>query len=218
VVNSFRVLGDSNAAVTLQTPCLRRMPTHDGSRMMRTGWYGRRARRDRMRAKLKEIKEELRRRMHQPIPEQGKWLKQVVTGYFAYHAVLTNGRALMAFRFHIANLWRRTLKKRSQKDQTTWDRITKLTDDWLPKPRILHPLASPTFRRQAPEVGAGCPNRARPDLCGGRSAMSVPTAIEFSLPRDVRRTLRVLGGYPQMAGFCAAARPFYLPRRSAMIG
>ena len=45
-----------------------------------------------MRAKLKEIKEELRRRMHQPIPEQGKWLRQVVTGYFAYHAVPTNGR------------------------------------------------------------------------------------------------------------------------------
>ena len=50
----------------------------------------RKSRRDRMRAKLKEIKEELRRRMHQPIPEQGTWLAQVVRGYFAYHAVPTN--------------------------------------------------------------------------------------------------------------------------------
>ena len=57
----------------------------------------RKSRGDRMRAKLKEIKAELRRRMHQPIPEQGKWLRQVVTGFFAYHAVPTNGRALCAF-------------------------------------------------------------------------------------------------------------------------
>jgi RNA-directed DNA polymerase len=107
----------------------------------------RKSRRDRMRAKIQEVKKELRRRMHQPIPEQGKWLRQVVTGYFAYHAVPTNGHALMAFRFHIANLWRRTLKKRSQKDQTTWDRITKLTDDWLPNPRILHPWPRQRYAR-----------------------------------------------------------------------
>ena len=57
----------------------------------------RRTRRDRMRAKLTEIKEELRRRMHQPIPEQGQWLAQVVRGFFAYHAVPTNFPALRAF-------------------------------------------------------------------------------------------------------------------------
>ena len=53
-----------------------------------------------MRVKLQAIKQELRRRMHQPIPEQGKWLKQVVTGYFNYHAVPTNAPTLTAFRFH----------------------------------------------------------------------------------------------------------------------
>ena len=50
----------------------------------------RKTRRDRMRAKLKAIKEELRRRMHEPIPKQGAWLRQVVRGFFAYHAVPTN--------------------------------------------------------------------------------------------------------------------------------
>jgi RNA-directed DNA polymerase len=40
-----------------------------------------------MRVKLQAIKQELPRRMHQPIPEQGKWLMRVVTGYFNYHAV-----------------------------------------------------------------------------------------------------------------------------------
>ena len=92
-----------------------------------------------MRVKLQAIKQELRRRMHQPIPEQGKWLKQVVTGYFNYHAVPTNGPTLTAFRFHVTNLWRRTLRRRSQKDWTTKERTTRLANDWLPKPRILHP-------------------------------------------------------------------------------
>src|SRR5215472_7824168 len=45
----------------------------------------RKTRRDRMQAKLKEVKEQLRRRRHQPIPEQGKWLRQVVTGHFVYY-------------------------------------------------------------------------------------------------------------------------------------
>ena len=92
-----------------------------------------------MQAKLRMIKEELRRRMHQPIPEQGQWLRQVVRGYFNYHAVPTNARALNVFRHHVTDLWRRTLRRRSQKDRTSWARMTTLADDWLPKPSILHP-------------------------------------------------------------------------------
>ena len=103
-----------------------------------------------MRAKLSEVRDELRRRMHQTIPEQGKWLRQVVTGFFVYHAVPTNGHALVAFRFHVVNLWRRSLKRRSQKDGTTWERITRLADDWLPKPRILHPWPNQRFAVKYP--------------------------------------------------------------------
>ncbi len=77
--------------------------------------------------------------MHQPIPEQGKWLKQVVTGYFAYHAVPTNMSALDAFRHHVERLWLRALRRRSQKDRLSWNRLHKLVNDWLPHPRILHP-------------------------------------------------------------------------------
>ena len=110
----------------------------------------RKTRSDRMRARLKEIKEEMRRRMHQSIPEQGKWLRQVVTGYFAYHAVPTNSRALNAFRHHVTNLWRRSLQRRSQKDRTTWQRITKLVDDFLPEPRILHPWPKARFAVKHP--------------------------------------------------------------------
>ena len=110
----------------------------------------RKSRRDRMRIKLQAIKQELRRRMHQPIPEQGKWLKQVVTGYFNYHAVPTNGPTLNAFRFHVTNLWRRTLRRRSQKDWTTKERATRLANDWLPKPRILHPWPDARFAVRHP--------------------------------------------------------------------
>ena len=105
----------------------------------------RKTRRDRMRAKLKDIKAELRRRMHQPIPTQGLWLKQVVTGHFAYYAVPTNSRALSAFRHYVTDLWRRTLRRRSQKDGFTWERMTKLVDVWLPQPRILHPWPDVRF-------------------------------------------------------------------------
>ncbi len=110
----------------------------------------RKTRRDRMRAKLRELKVEMRRRRHQPIPAQGRWLRQVVRGFFAYHAVSTNGRSLGAFRYHVTNLWRRSLRRRSQKDRTTWARITKLADDWLPRPRILHPWPSQRFAVKHP--------------------------------------------------------------------
>jgi group II intron reverse transcriptase/maturase len=110
----------------------------------------RKTRQDRMRAKLLDLKEEMRRRMHWPISEQGKWLRQVVTGFFNYHAVPTNSRALAAFRFHVITLWRRTLQRRSQKDQKTWDRIAHLTEEWLPKPRILHPWPSVRFAVKHP--------------------------------------------------------------------
>jgi RNA-directed DNA polymerase len=91
----------------------------------------RKTRGDRMRATLKRVKEELRRQMHQPVPDQGRWLRQVVTGHFAYHAVPTNARALGAFRHHVTVLWKRTLARRSQKAHLTWQRIAKLADDWL---------------------------------------------------------------------------------------
>src|SRR3954451_21324979 len=72
---------------------------------MRPGFQlQRESRTDRMRATLRRVKDALRRRMHQPIPVQGRWLTQVVRGYFAYHAVPTNRRALMAFRHHVTDL------------------------------------------------------------------------------------------------------------------
>jgi RNA-directed DNA polymerase len=113
-----------------------------------------------VRARLGAIKEELRRRRHQPIPVQGLWLRRVVTGFFAYHGVPTNGRALAAFRFHVLDLWRRTLRRRSQRDDLTWERVARLADHWLPRPRILHPWPQQRFAARHPrwEPYAGNPH------------------------------------------------------------
>ena len=113
----------------------------------RSGFYQlqRKTRTDRMRAKLLEIKTQMRKRMHASIPEQGKWLRSVVTGFFAYHAVPTNQRALSAFRHHVVELWRKSLRRRSQKTKLTWERMTELVNDWLPTPRVLHPWPEQRF-------------------------------------------------------------------------
>ena len=87
-----------------------------------------------MRAKLHELKEELRRRRHAPIPEQGRWLRRVVAGWYNYHAVPTNIAALSAFQHHVGNLWRRALQRRSQRDCTTWAKMRGIIDRWLPSP------------------------------------------------------------------------------------
>lgn len=105
----------------------------------------RKTRRDRMQARLRAIKEELRRRRHEPIQEQGRWLSQVVRGYFAYHAVPTNARSLVAFRGDVKVLWLRVLRRRSQRDRTTWTRIARLAAEFLPTPRILHPWPNDRF-------------------------------------------------------------------------
>ena len=110
----------------------------------------RKSRRDGMCAKLREIKEGLRHRMHRPIPETGKWLAQIVTGYFAYHAVPTNSPALSAFRYHVLVLWHRQLCRRSQRARVLWTRMTKLADEFLPPPRVLHPWPSVRFAVRHP--------------------------------------------------------------------
>ena len=105
----------------------------------------RKTRRDRMNATLRAIKEELQRRRHQPIPETGTWLAQVVSGYFGYHAVPTNTEAISAFRYHVINLWQRQLGRRSQRARVVWDRMNKLVDEFIPKARVRHPWPSVRF-------------------------------------------------------------------------
>ena len=99
--------------------------------------------------------------------------------------------AHFARRSGVEFLWIRSLRKRSQRDRTTWEKTKKLSEEWLPKPRILHPWPSPALRRQTPKVGAVCGNPAGTVLCGGRAVMCVPPlAIPHSLDEMQREELR----------------------------
>lgn len=95
--------------------------------------------RKRLQAKLDEVKTELARRMHQPVPEIGMWLKSVVDGHLRYYGVPGNGQALALFRYRVGWLWQRALSRRSQKGRVLWTRMRRLIDYWLPPVRIYHP-------------------------------------------------------------------------------
>jgi RNA-directed DNA polymerase len=95
--------------------------------------------RQRLQAKLNEVKAELQRRMHEPIPEQGKWLQAVVRGHIRYYGVPMNQSALAIFRFRVGWLWQRSLSRRSQKGRVPWDRMRRLIARWLPLPVVCHP-------------------------------------------------------------------------------
>ena len=97
----------------------------------------RRTIRKRMRGKLRQIKQQLRERMHDPVPQTGEWLKSAVQGYFNYHAVPGNLDRLKAFRTRVTRLWRRTLLARSQKHRLTATRMYSLETRWLPQPRVI---------------------------------------------------------------------------------
>jgi hypothetical protein len=99
----------------------------------------------RMKAKLQQIKQELRRRMHEPVPLVGAWLKRVVEGYYRYHAVPGNQQAMGRFRTGVCRYWRQVLRRRSQRHPPDWRRVRPLFDGWVPLPRTLHPYPDVRF-------------------------------------------------------------------------
>jgi group II intron reverse transcriptase/maturase len=101
--------------------------------------------RKRLSAKLRELKEELRHRWHQPVAEVGKWLKAVVQGYFNYHAVPGNIDSLDSFRAQVIWRWFRALRRRSQRERMTWVRFRRLVERWIPSAKILHPYPNVRF-------------------------------------------------------------------------
>jgi group II intron reverse transcriptase/maturase len=110
----------------------------------------RRTIRKRMRAKLREIKQQLYQRMHDPVAQTGEWLKSVVQGYFNYQAVPGNTGSLRVYRVRVIRLWRWTLLRRSQKHRLIWTRMHRLAERWVPKPRPLHPYPERRFAASHP--------------------------------------------------------------------
>jgi len=94
----------------------------------------------RLRAKVAEVKTELRRRMHAPIQTTGQWLTTVLTGHYRYYGVPANARPMNQFRYQIVRAWRHVLRRRSQRQRAiNWTRMRRLADRWLPIPQIYHP-------------------------------------------------------------------------------
>ena len=106
--------------------------------------------RKRLRAKLQQVKAELRRRVHDPPTEVGRWLRRVVQGYFNYHAVPFNGPSLWVFRTQVIRQWLRTLRRRSQRSRLSWVRFAPLVRAWIPPVRILHPYPAVRFAARHP--------------------------------------------------------------------
>jgi RNA-directed DNA polymerase len=104
----------------------------------------------RMRAKLASIKQELRRKMHEPVGVVGAWLKRVVEGYYRYFAVPGNISMLSKFRDRLCELWRHVLRRRSQRRKPSWDKLRATFNRWIPRPRILHPYPDVRFDANHP--------------------------------------------------------------------
>ena len=99
----------------------------------------------RMRAKLRQVKDELARRRHQPIPEQGQWLASLVRGHLAYYAVPGNSGAVRAFRTQATRHWCVELRRRCQRHRLDWKRMNRIATRWLPPARSLHPFPDARF-------------------------------------------------------------------------
>jgi group II intron reverse transcriptase/maturase len=101
--------------------------------------------RKRLEAKLQQVKQTLRARMHEPVPKVGEWLRRVLNGFYQYHAVPGNGDSLKMFRRRIGCYWRHVLRRRSQRGRITAERFTRLFNRWLIPPRLVHPYPDVRF-------------------------------------------------------------------------
>lgn len=104
-----------------------------------------------IRGKLKELKAEIRRRYHQPVPVQGKWLSRAYRGFVNYFAVPGNMPTLKSFHHHLCRIWLKALRRRSQKGRKlTWKKFESIYPEWLPQPRCKHPWPNQRFGRHYP--------------------------------------------------------------------
>ena len=89
-------------------------------------------------SKLKEVYAELWRRMHEPVPEQGAYLRAVVGGHIRYFGVPMNGSSISVFYKEVCWMWMKVLRRRSHKHNLRWDRMQRLIAKWIPLPRVCH--------------------------------------------------------------------------------
>ena len=99
----------------------------------------------RLRAKVKQIKEHLKRINSLNVHQQGSWLRKVMHGLINYYGIPGNNKALATLRTEICCHWRKSLRRRGNTRPINWVHMTKLIERWIPKVRIVHPY--PNQRR-----------------------------------------------------------------------
>jgi group II intron reverse transcriptase/maturase len=115
--------------------------THMCSRSRKGGFLlRRRTITKRMRAKLKDLRGQLAKRMHNSVKDNGQWLRSVLRGYYQYYAVPTNLGRLKNFRNELCRAWYKALRRRSQRSRVTWEQMRRWADYWLPQPEYAHPF------------------------------------------------------------------------------
>ena len=126
--------------------------THSCGKTWKGNWFTirRQTAKKRLRSKLQAVKQELGKRWHKRVVENGEWLRSVVQGYFNYHAVPGNFVALRTFQREVARIWLAALRRRSQRDRHSWERFRPTMDRYLPSPRILHPMPGVRFDAMHP--------------------------------------------------------------------
>ena len=102
--------------------------------------------REKMQRKLMELKKELRKRMHASISDVGKWLKSVLTGHYRYYGVPSNSPSMSSFRHQLLRYWKWIIRRRSQRQRTTWERMKLIAARWLPLPQTYHPYPGERLR------------------------------------------------------------------------
>ncbi|WP_390623671.1 group II intron reverse transcriptase/maturase [Telmatocola sphagniphila] len=120
-------------------------------RLSRTFLVKRKTAKKRMRVRLQRVKEVLSKRRHEPIPEQASWLRQVLAGYYQYHAIPGNMPALQSFHTQVVRIWYKSLRRRSQRNRLIWERFGPLANRLLASPKILHPSPNERFYAKHPK-------------------------------------------------------------------
>jgi group II intron reverse transcriptase/maturase len=126
--------------------------THICDKTRERGWFmvRRQTVKKRLRATLERVRTALRRKMHDPISEVGRWLRSVVLGYDQYHAIPGNGKAIRSFREDIKRYWYKVLRRRGQKRRISWRTFGPIVKRWIPAPKILHPYPLVRFDAKYP--------------------------------------------------------------------
>ena len=149
---------------------------------------GRKPVRKRVTRTMKRIKIELRRRMHDDVMDTGRWLGRVVRGWLNYYAVPASFPYLQQFVWRLRRIWIRVLRRRSQKDRSSWTWLLAISNKLWPKLRIVHPWPTTRFAVNHRRIGAVCVN-AHVRIRAGGAGQPV------SLPRSLRPHSLVLGTY-----------------------